>query len=298
VEGGQPPLGVLGEDRPVRRLGAGLVVLVALAALTGCSGDDGGASSADSAPVSATAAEPTATPTPARPAARPRVRACYRLTYDQAIAPTTQADPVPCRKPHTSMTYHVGTIDAVVDGHLLAVDSKRVQTQVSTDCPRRLPRFLGGTPDALHLSMLRAVWFTPMLAESDAGADWYRCDVIAVAVAGELARLTGPLQGALARPEGRDRYGMCGTAEPGTAEFSRVICSRPHSWRAIRTVDLPGTKYPGVERVREAGEAACEEAARAVASDPTTFRWGYEWPTSKQWAAGQHYGLCWAPDPA
>ena len=286
----------------MRRLRAGVLALVsltALTALTGCT-DDGSARPGDPTPASGVAAAEsqtaTATPTPARPAPRPRARACYRLTYDQAIAPTTKADPVPCRRPHTSVSHHVGTIDAVVDGHLLAVDSRRVQAQVTADCPRRLPRFLGGTPDDLHLSMLRAVWFTPTLEESDAGADWYRCDVIAVAVEGKLAQLAGPVEGVLSRPEGRDRYGMCGTAEPGTDEFSRVICSRPHSWRAIRTVDFQGTKHPGVARVRAAGEAPCEEAARAVASDPTSFRWGYEWPTQEQWAAGQHYGLCWTPD--
>src|SRR6185436_8504471 len=123
----------------------------------------------------------TATPSRATPPPRPRVDACFRLTYDQAIAPTTDADPVRCRDPHTSVTHYVGTIDAVVDGHLLAVDSRRVQAQVSADCPRRLLRFVAGTPEDLRLSMLKAVWFTPTLEESDAGADWYRCDLIAVA---------------------------------------------------------------------------------------------------------------------
>jgi hypothetical protein len=50
--------------------------------------------------------------------------------------------------------------------------------------------------------------------------------------------------------------------------------------------------------VRAAGETPCEAAARRVASDSLNFRWGYEWPTEKQWDAGQHHGLCWAPDPA
>ena len=196
------------------------------------------------------------------------------------------------------MTYHVGTIDAVVDGHLLAVDSRRVQAQVSADCPRRLPRFVGGTPEDLRLSMLRAVWFTPTLEESDAGADWYRCDVIAVAVAGELARLTGPLEGVLSRAEGRDRYGMCGTAEPGTAGSPGSSApDRTPGGRSGPSVS-PGARYPGVQRVRAAGETPCEAAARARRVRPLNFRWGYEWPTAKQWEAGQHHGLCWAPDPA
>ena len=271
------------------------VALIALAALTGCTGD-GDETPAATVPTTASPTASTPSPTPAKPAPRPRPRACYRLTYDQAIAPVTQSDPVACRGRHTSLTYAVGTIDAVRDGHLLAVDSQQVQDQVAADCPRGLPRFLGGTPEALRLSMLRSVWFTPTLEESDAGADWYRCDVIAVSVAGELAPLTGPVAGVLSRTEGRDRYGMCGTAEPGTEAFSRVICSRTHSWRAIRTVGFAGATYPGLEQARSAGEGPCEDAGREAASDALNFRWGYEWPTAAQWDNGQHYGLCWVPD--
>ena len=284
-----------------RRVARAVLLAATLAAalttsLTGCSG--GGDEPPAAAPSSAspTASEPTPTPTAAKPAPRPVVGACYRLTYAQAIAPTTTRDRVRCRDTHTSLTYAVGTIDAVQDGHLLAVDSRRVQAQVAADCPQGLPRFLGATQEALRLSMLRAVWFTPTLEESDAGADWYRCDVIAVSVAGQLAPLSGLLEGALSGPDGRDRYGMCGTAEPGTEAFSRVICSRTHSWRAIRTVGFAGAAYPGVDRVRDAGETPCEDAGRASASDALNFQWGYEWPTAEQWNAGQHYGLCWIPD--
>jgi len=194
------------------------------------------------------------------------------------------------------MTFAVGALDTVVDGHLLAVDSQHVQAQVATACPAALPRFLGGTPDALHLSMFRAVWFTPTVEESDAGANWYRCDVIAIAHQGALAPLTGKLAGVLADPQTADRYGMCGTAEPGTAGFSRVICSGDHSWRALRTVPFTDSRYPGETTVRDAGQEPCKDAGRDAASDKLSFKWGYEWPTEKQWAAGQHYGLCWAPD--
>ena len=88
---------------------------------------------------------------------------------------------------------------------------------------------------------------------------------------------------------------MCGTAEPGTAGFRRVACSTDHSWRALSTVDIAGRAYPGVEKVRAAGQQTCQDAASAVADDPLNYRWGYEWPTEQQWQSGQHYGICWAP---
>lgn len=268
--------------------------VLAVLLLGGCSGDDdpGAAPEPSESPSS-----PAATPTPAKPAPRPEVRACYRLSYAEAVAPTVDVRPTPCTKPHTAMTFTVGTLDTTVDGHLLAVDSRRVQEQVATECPKRFASFVGGTLEQRRLSMLRPVWFTPSVEESDDGADWFRCDVIAVQTNGSLAPLRGRLAGVLDSPDGRDRYAMCGTAEPGTPDFRRVICplSGVPEWRAVRTVPFTSQRYPGEARVRTAGEGPCQDAGRAVADDPLDFQWGYEWPTREQWASGQTYGICWAP---
>lgn len=253
-------------------------------------------SSQSSSQASSQAAAPSESPTTATAAPRPDDHACYRLDYGAAIAPTSSAKTVSCKQTHTATTYAVGTIDAVVDHHLLAVDSSEVQQQVASQCPRQLPGFLGGSLESRRLSMLRAVWFTPTVEESDAGADWYRCDVIAVASENSLARLSGTLRGVLDRPGDAARYGMCGTAEPGTSGFARVICTRDHAWRAISTVTFAGASYPGVDRARQAGQGPCEDAARSRASDALNFKWSYEWPTAQQWKAGQTYGLCWIPD--
>jgi len=91
-------------------------------------------------------------------------------------------------------------------------------------------------------------------------------------------------------------YGLCGTAAPGAAGFSRVICARKHSWRALDTIALRGGKrYPGTAAVRRAGDSACKDRARASASDALKFQYGWEWPTRDQWNGGQHYGYCWVP---
>ena len=77
----------------------------------------------------------------------------------------------------------------------------------------------------------------------------------------------------------------------------RVICGRPHAWRAISTIPLAGAEeYPGQDEVRRAGDELCRDQARSLAEDPLRFRYGWEWPTSAQWDAGQHYGYCWIPD--
>lgn len=268
---------------------AALATLLVLAGATACTGQE------DPAPAPTPDPTPTALPS-ATAVPPPSARACYEMAYAEALAPTTAAPEVPCAGEHASQTFAVGRLDTVVDGHLLAVDSTRVRTQVAQSCPAQLGGFVGGSADDLRLSMLRAVWFTPTVEESDAGADWYRCDVVALAGADELAPVTGRLGGVLDTPAGRDRWGMCGTAAPDDRGFARVPCSAEHSWRAVAVVELPEGDYPGVAAVRERGQTPCEDAGREAAEDPLDFQWGYEWPTREQWDAGQTYGRCWAPE--
>jgi hypothetical protein len=271
------------------------LALLVLALAAGCSsGDESEPSPAP--PSSSSGSSGEAAPDPSAPPVRePEDRACYRMTYAEAVAPTTATEPVPCSGRHTSRTYAVGTLDAVVGGHLLAVDSDRVQQQVAEECPRRLGPFLGGDREALRLSMLRSVWFTPTVEESDAGADWFRCDVVSLAGPEELAPLTGRLGGVLDRPEAARRWAMCGTAGPDAPGFRRVPCSADHTWRAVSVVDLGAGDYPGEAAARSAGQGPCEDAGRDAADDPLSFEWGYEWPSADQWRSGMTFGRCWAP---
>jgi hypothetical protein len=268
-----------------------LVGLVAALLLTSCSGSTSSAPHADPTPV---AVSPTATHSATLPPPpSPLPHACYRLGYDDALAPTSAKKPVSCSGRHTAVTFFVGTY-----GRHLAVDGPRVHRLESTVCPRRFAAFVGGTPDSRRLSLLRTIWFTPTVEESGLGAHWFRCVAIALRDDQHLALLTVRIAGVLARPAGRTHEGLCGTAEPGTSGFQQRICAAPHSWRALRTVDFrPGT-YPGVTKVRDAGQTPCKDAARAVASDPLSYQWSYQWPTLQQWRGGQTYGVCWAPDPA
>ncbi|WP_148612848.1 septum formation family protein [Nocardioides rubriscoriae] len=274
-------------------LAAALVSVGASGVLAGCSGDD---------PTPAPTATPTpsATPTPtppprATPVTVPADDACYRLTYRQAVSPTNGESPVPCTAPHTAQTYQVGRIDNVVGGHLLAVDSDRVQKDVAQTCPAALGAVVGGTLQDQRLSMLRSVWFTPSLEQAGKGAAWYRCDVVALAGAEDLLDVRGSLAGVLDTPAGRDRYGMCGTASPAARTFERVPCSAPHTWRAFSVIALDPGRYPGAPAVDDTG-AACEDAAAGVAADPLDYEWAYEGPDAEQWAAGQTFVRCWAPD--
>lgn len=282
----------------------GLVLVAVLG--SGCS-NDGSPASASSAAGSPTPSAPsaTATPTPPPPSPpppvateppRPKDGACHRLTFDKALSPTAGITSLACKQVHTAETYGVGTVANLADGHLLAVDSRQVQRQVATTCPSALPEVVGGSLDDLRLSMLRAVWFTPTVEEYDAGSDWYRCDVVALAGADRLTRVRGSLAGVLDTQQGRDTYGMCGTAGPDDADFQRVPCADPHSWRAFSVITLPAGDYPGRAAVAQAGQEPCREAAARVADDALDYEWGFEGPDADQWAAGQMFIRCWTPD--
>lgn len=293
--------------RGPRSRGAAAAAL--LLALTACSGGADPSSAPDAQDPTSTASGTggSAGPTPTASASagakvvlpeRPPGGACYRLTVAAAARPTHGGEPVPCSKKHTARTVHVGTLDAVVEGHALAVDSDRVQEQLARTCPARLRSFVGGSREQLRLSRLQVVWFSPTLEEFDAGANWFRCDLIAFGDGDRLLPLprSGRLRGVLDRPAGLATFGLCGTAQPGSPGFRRVACALDHTWVAIGTLTLPGRdRYPGVATVREAGEEPCSERARSRSDDALEVTYGWEWPTRAQWAAGQHYGYCWAP---
>jgi hypothetical protein len=204
---------------------------------------------------------------------------------------------VPCRRRHTAQTIHVGRLSSLVDGRPVAVDSPRAQRALARTCPARFSAYVGGTPEARRLSRLQVVWFSPTLEEADAGAGWFRCDVLAFGRGDALLPLPRrPLRGVLDRPAGPATFGLCGTARPGTPRFTRVACGLRHSWVAVATIPIGGAeRYPGVRRVRAAGNETCAERVRSEAGFPLEFSYGWEWPTRQQWAAGQRYGFCWAP---
>jgi hypothetical protein len=291
----QPAVDLLGEDGEVmagttRARTLATLVTALLATLAACSSDRPAAQQTKTP-------SPSTTPAPT-PAAAPPRRACYDLDFTEAVAPTSTKAPVPCSAPHTAATIRVGTIRPVVDGHLLAVDSDTVQQQVATRCRAALAAHVGGTEESRRLSRLTVVWFTPSLAESDRGALWFRCDLVALAAHDQLAPLPRSTRGLLDDDGALDRYGTCGTTSPSARNFQRVICSRPHSWRARATIDLPAdTRYLG-KAAGAVADASCHDTEARLASDILKLRWSFEWPTRDQWKAGQRYGYCWTPDPA
>lgn len=269
--------------------------LLALALIgSGCSGSNPDQDQSQDEPTtsSSPSSEPTVMP---EPPATPQADACYRLSPAQAMAATTDVESGPCGRPHTARTVFVGPVDDLSAGHLLAIDSDRVQRSVATACPRRIAAHIGGTEEQQRLSILTTAWFTPTLAESDAGARWYRCDLVAAVGNGKLARLPADTDKVLGTPEGRDTFGICATAAPGSKSFTRVSCTATHAWGAIATYPLAGEAAPRRDQAEQAAETPCQDAALERAESSLDYEWGFDWPSRAEWQAGRRYGLCWAP---
>lgn len=262
-----------------------IALVVGGSALAGCGGDP---EEPETAPaVDRTAAASTPPP--------PKRGACYRLTVADAMRATNGAAPVPCTGRHNAVTVSVGRLRPVLDGHLLAVDSSRVQRQVATRCRALVDRHVGGSTETQRLSRVQAVWFSPTLAQSDAGALWFRCDLVIVSGTRSLASLPRTTAGLLDRPGILSRYGTCGTAAPSAKTFARVLCAAKHTWRARATIALPRSTPYLAKAAGTKADRQCRDVAARRTGGAGKFRWSFEWPTKAQWAAGQRYGLCWTP---
>lgn len=271
-----------------------ITCLVTALVLTGCSGTppEPAASPAPAESASATPT-PTETPTvPPDPGPTPKVGQCHALSFRQAVAVVGRTEPVACPRKHTAQTYFVGRLRLETPaGNTRRVDSDAAQRRARETCTSRLPRHLGVGPIELRLKMAQAVWFTPSPKHAEAGADWFRCDVVAVAAPRQLLTLPRQTKG-----WGQAAViAMCATAAPGTKAFRRVGCGAPHAWLAVATVDLAGKTLPSPAVITERMESTCREAARSRADDPLDFAWSQESPTKEQWKAGRRYGICWVP---
>lgn len=266
-----------------------VLLLVLLTALSGCTGSSRTAGSPSASPSTATSTAPS-------PPAPPALGSCHRLNLDRATSQFDELAAVDCSEPHTTVTYRVGQPDRIQDGHLLAVDSDPVRSQVSRRCGAALPTYLGGTRDDVRISQLRPVYFTASVEQSDAGADWFRCDVVALNTAGQPTPLRGTLKGALARPSALDRFGTCSRIAPAKTGFAQGPCATEHGWRAVSVVPVDaGASYLG-KAADAAANTACKSEASARSGGALKFTWSFVWPTREEWDAGQHYGLCWLPE--
>jgi hypothetical protein len=255
----------------VRRLVVPL--MTAVLGLTGCGGHSG---------------QPEADSTQA-----PNIGACRMLSPDDVAAPSNATETVPCSRAHTAETYAAGPLpgrfaQASYDDPDLAAYAYRT-------CSRRFIRFTGADESLAMRTILSWAWFRPSQAAWDAGARWYRCDVIG---GGDQTRqyvdLPAETKGLLlGRPD--DTWMVC--AQGATVSGSvKVPCSDKHDWRAVTTIVLgePGDAYPGDSVVQVRTRDFCSKSVGAFLDYPVDYDFGYSWFHRSEWQAGNRRSVCWA----
>ena len=275
-----------------------LATAAGVLAVSGCSADgDDPAPAGQKANASAQTTEVTPT-VPARmrrpPGPPPTEGACYRLSAAEAHRPTDRSDPVPCARSHTAQTYHVGTMpNSVVE----ADDVAAIADYITPRCDNRFAQHVGSGRNVRVLSRLQPVWFLPTRSERARGARWFRCDVVGVAAADELARLPVTTAGVLEQAGILNTYGLCSTATPNLPGDYHVTCGQPHTWRAFAVIrpDSRGGKWPSRKRLAAARQD-CKTRARAEQGFPLEWTYGWQPPTRAQWREGRRWGYCWVPE--
>ncbi len=261
------------------------VLALAVATLVGCTSTDAPAPSADG---SSQAPESAGTVTGLE---RPGAADCRALSSDALEEPTDDTPAVPCAGPHTAETFTVGEFT----GRLAtaAVDDERLSEEVLERCERRFRRYVGADASLALRTVLTWAWFRPSPDAWEAGARWYRCDLVASGAEG-LIELRGRARRVLlGQPE--DRWLLCAVGEQ-VGNATRVPCDQPHSWRAVTTVVLgdADAEWPGARRAELRTRDFCADSVGAWLGYPVDYAYGYTWLGRAEWEAGNRRSVCWA----
>ena len=265
--------GTLGRVRLPVALAA--LVLVLAPALAGCgSGDD--------EPAASDAVE------------APQVGACRVLGADDVARPDDTTKTVDCAQPHTAETYAVGDLPAELQD--AEWDSEELGAWAYQTCSQGFQQFLGADESTVMRTVLSWAWFRPSEAAWDAGARWYRCDLVgggeksasyvdlpATSAAGLLAD----------RPD--DQWMVCVDGQ-SVESAPKIPCTEKHNWRAVTTIKVgePGDPYPGDRPVEVTTRDYCSQSVAAWLGYPPEYDFGYTWFHEGEWKAGNRRSICWA----
>jgi hypothetical protein len=225
--------------------------------------------------------------------AAPDLGVCRMLTPDDVFRPSNDSDPVDCSTAHTAQTFAIGTVPTGL--RQASYDDARVAGYAYRFCSAHFVDFTGADESLAMRTVLSWAWFRPSEAAWDAGAHWFRCDVIG---GGDQAKsfvdLPADAEGLLlGRP--KDEWMVC--AEGATvAGAVKVPCDHRHDWRAVTTIVLgtAGDSYPGDAAVQQRTKDFCSKSVGAWLDYPVDYDFGYSWFQRPEWDAGNRRSVCWA----
>lgn len=253
-----------------------LCLAVLLLALSACTGDGGSSEAASVEP--------------------PEVGVCRLLSPEDIQATSNDSPPVDCTKKHTAETFAVGEFPDDVAGD--DIDDPALGSYVFDTCEKKFAKFLGGNESLVMRATVTWAWFRPDEDAWDAGARWWRCDVVG---GGEqttaLVDLPKTAKGILLGvPD--DRWMVCVNG-PTVANSVKIPCSEKHNWRAVTTIVLgkEDDEYPGDRLVEIRTRDFCSDSVGAWLNYPVDYDYGYTWFHEAEWKAGNRRSICWARTP-
>ncbi len=257
---------------PIRS--AAWLAALLLAATTGCNGAEAGGASDSRTP--------------------PELGVCRALKPDDLGRSTNDTKPVSCARQHTAETFLVSTFPG--EEATGEPDDEKLGAFAYDVCQKGFMQFLGGDESLAMRSTLTWAWFRPSEKGWDAGARWFRCDVIGGGQQSKrFVNLPETAEGILlGRPD--DRWLVCADG-PTVRGSVKIPCSEPHDWRAISTIQLgkPGDPYPGDRVVEVKTRDFCSDQVGAWLNYPVEdYDFGFTWFHEGEWKAGNRRSICWA----
>ncbi len=225
--------------------------------------------------------------------AAPEVGLCREVDAATVAAASDDTEPVDCGTAHTAQTFHVGWFDEAATKDT-AYDDEGLGEEVARTCAPRFRRFTGATDSLALRTVATWAWWRPSEEAWQAGARWFRCDVVARSTDAALAALPRTARGLLLGiPE--PRWLVCADGA-AVADAPRVACTEQHTWRAVSAVSIGRKRdpWPGSRVVEVRSRDYCSDWVGAWTNYALDYQYAYTWFGKDDWDSGNRLTVCWA----
>jgi hypothetical protein len=267
----------------------GVLALLVVSVLAGCSDTRPGIDVAEVARTTTTPTTPTTTIAPTMVGA-PAVGEGGGPVTQAEIDPASDArPPVPCAEPHGFETVHVGELLDAPEAWPGEDLPAGLTEQILAACQPALEEYLAlpeAGPYVVPNRVSDFAYFVPTEEEWAGGARWFRCDAFVTPLApGEQTSISGTLQGVGASPLPA-AYRICDDPT------GFVPCTSPHDLEYVAAIEAGQDTYPTVSdpALAERCRAPVAQELAITARDDLSFSVAI--PTEQAWQAGLRVVYC------
>lgn len=220
---------------------------------------------------------------------------CRDLSFQQTEELSDDSGTVPCKRPHTAVTYAVEELPDSVDIEGVSIGNQSIQRAAAASCRSAFNHAVGGDAADRAASRFTYTYYVPDQAGFDAGARWVRCDAVAMRTDTSLAELPASVDDILDDSDAAADFAVCSRGEPGTADSALVTCSQPHDYSVVEAIRLGGNRdsFPGKGETLADGRSQCRQVVEDTLDTQGGFTFTWTYPTRKDWNDGHRFGYCW-----